>query len=1063
MKPSFALNLTEEGVTLLHRTARGWLDVGQVAFDDDDLPAALDYLRSTALGLSPKDITTKLVIPNSQILYLEVTAPGPDKASKEAQIAAALEGRTPYAVSELAYDWSGEGSAVMVAVVAKDTLAEAEAFATEHRFNPLSFCAIPPDGFAREPFFGTSKVSATLLSKGKKVEPDSDPIVIITREMPKADTTTERPAPADVVDEVVQPDPHAATVAEVTPETPQDLSELVVPPTNATDVAKPSGPVVETEVAPEAVPPLVPPKSEAPELPVADPLPETASSAAIDTPEAAKPPAPDFVAQSGFAPPTRAEEPAFSEPDPLPAAAVAVPDPAPIEAQVKQSDRVIAPDTDEAPLAVDVPVEEPPPARKPSVLTAELDDIPPAPAAATMMAFASRRAAEAEQSGKKGDPASRVVPLPSLGGATSSSTVPRPAMAKPITERPTPVARPTPKFSYDDPVPPPPRLPGDPPAASVGVMGKAGKGLRSLSTLVSAPDMSGVRKKNPPPTPAQAAAVSPAATAATLTATNPKVTRLADVERPAGKAKPKLVEPDALARGLGARGVQQRGKPRFLGLIMTGILLLMLAIVAAWSSFFLTQNDPQVLDDTTVASATLDATSATDDIPAPNDEMLADLEDQSDLGPDVVAPEAVDTALIAAPEAVEPALPPAEAVAAEEPAVEVVEAVAPEPTPEPAPGPAPQTGVEPQVAEAAQPNVDGQDEIFLAGMDAPPSFSDPLVLTAPAAVGDVLPGPQMPPPPFGTVYQFDENGMILPTAEGITTPEGVLLIAGKPPLVPPPRPASVLAAANAVEPQPEAAVAAAVATTPAAETAVTPEQTFAADPALSTARPRVRPAGLAPAAPAGGEDDASLAPAEGSRFASLRPRLRPQAILAAGESARRESEAASLALQAAATAAAQAVVADQAQLASLSPTAVTVSRVPAPRPRDMSKAVAVAVAAATQQSAPRQTEQANSEPAHEEADSEPEVVASAAPRIPTRANVAQQATFVNAINLSKTNLIGVYGSQSKRYALVRQSNGRYKKVKVGDTVDGGKVQAITSNEVRYQKGGRLLSLTMPKT
>ena len=97
----------------------------------------------------------------------------------------------------------------------------------------------------------------------------------------------------------------------------------------------------------------------------------------------------------------------------------------------------------------------------------------------------------------------------------------------------------------------------------------------------------------------------------------------------------------------------------------------------------------------------------------------------------------------------------------------------------------------------------------------------------------------------------------------------------------------------------------------------------------------------------------------------------------------------------------------------------------------------------------------------DEAD-EPEVAAAAAPKIPTKASVAKQATFKNALNLSKLNLIGVYGTQSKRYALIRQANGKYKKIKVGDRIDGGRVEAITQNEVRYQKGGRLISLKMPK-
>ena len=100
-------------------------------------------------------------------------------------------------------------------------------------------------------------------------------------------------------------------------------------------------------------------------------------------------------------------------------------------------------------------------------------------------------------------------------------------------------------------------------------------------------------------------------------------------------------------------------------------------------------------------------------------------------------------------------------------------------------------------------------------------------------------------------------------------------------------------------------------------------------------------------------------------------------------------------------------------------------------------------------------------PAAPEDDGEPEV-ASAAPSIPTKASVAKQATFKNAINLSKVNLIGVYGTSSNRHALIRQANGRFKKVKVGDKIDGGQIAAITASEVRYKKGGKMVTLAMPK-
>ena len=62
-----------------------------------------------------------------------------------------------------------------------------------------------------------------------------------------------------------------------------------------------------------------------------------------------------------------------------------------------------------------------------------------------------------------------------------------------------------------------------------------------------------------------------------------------------------------------------------------------------------------------------------------------------------------------------------------------------------------------------------------------------LALPALVEARDVLPDPVMPPPAPGTVYRFDARGLLQPTAEGIMSPEGVFLIAGKPPLVPPVR------------------------------------------------------------------------------------------------------------------------------------------------------------------------------------------------------------------------------------------------------------------------------------
>ncbi|MDP2083690.1 MAG: translation initiation factor 2, partial [Gemmobacter sp.] len=187
MKPSFALTLSHESIGLMHRTPQGWVSIGTVATDDPDLTGALDYLRRTALGLEPQGFATKVVIPNTEILYDVLRAPGPKPAQRRAQIAAALEGRTPYTLDELTFDWSGTGDEVHVAIVARETLAEAEAFATEHGFNPVSFVAIPaPGGFAAEPWFGQTSCAPDLLAPGEKVVRDQDPIRPVQRAPAKA-------------------------------------------------------------------------------------------------------------------------------------------------------------------------------------------------------------------------------------------------------------------------------------------------------------------------------------------------------------------------------------------------------------------------------------------------------------------------------------------------------------------------------------------------------------------------------------------------------------------------------------------------------------------------------------------------------------------------------------------------------------------------------------------------------------------------------------------------------------------------------------------------------------
>ncbi len=183
MKPGFALDLANEGLRLLARRTTGWVALGHVDFDDPEVEKKLAALRGKAETLAPGRVTTKLILPASQILYTEIDAPGPDRAARRAQIAAALEGRTPYPVKDLVFDWSRIGPEVHAAVIARVTLEEAEAFAETHGFNPVAFVARPEPGqFAGEPFFGETSAASTYLPTGERLDRDQDPVRVIDAE-----------------------------------------------------------------------------------------------------------------------------------------------------------------------------------------------------------------------------------------------------------------------------------------------------------------------------------------------------------------------------------------------------------------------------------------------------------------------------------------------------------------------------------------------------------------------------------------------------------------------------------------------------------------------------------------------------------------------------------------------------------------------------------------------------------------------------------------------------------------------------------------------------------------
>ncbi|MEW9919495.1 hypothetical protein AB2B41_07770 [Marimonas sp. MJW-29] len=180
MKPSFALSLSFDGIRLLYRAAGGWRVVGEVSLDSPDMSAELEVLRKTAAALEPGGVRSKLLLPNDQIKYLSIETPGLDEDARRQAARDALDGATPYAVADLSFDISAEGDLTHIAAVAKETLAEAEAFAVEHRFQPVSFAAVPGDQpYLGEPFFGQTQGAAKFLEPGESVEPDGIAVVVI--------------------------------------------------------------------------------------------------------------------------------------------------------------------------------------------------------------------------------------------------------------------------------------------------------------------------------------------------------------------------------------------------------------------------------------------------------------------------------------------------------------------------------------------------------------------------------------------------------------------------------------------------------------------------------------------------------------------------------------------------------------------------------------------------------------------------------------------------------------------------------------------------------------------
>ncbi len=888
MKPNFALSLSFDGIKLLHRAAGGWREIGEVAVSSDDLAGELAILRKTATSLEPGGLRTKLVIPESQIKYLTIDTPDMSDADRRKAAELALVDATPYTLPELAYDISIDGAQTHIAAVARETLAEAEAFAVENRFHPVSFVAVPGDAaYLGEPFFGMTEGAQALLEPGETVEPDGIAVVIV------------------------------GTVS-------------------ASDIA---GKAMVEEAAPSVA----------------------------DTPASAEPdPAEDV----------EATEPAVTEPE----AADATPD------QPKA-----AQEPEETAIPARQAAKSAPEADKPVTLakTAELPPldlaVPEQPAKTQGISASQEKAA-----GPEAPPEGAAPRKPTLSAAQSFSS-----------------RRSTPSVA---------------PARPLGGAQRTGESL-------PAPDSSSLAP--PPQMAADAAELAPVEDkrgfSGFLSRRKPRKRAAAPLPVPIPEIEPAGTEAERMTV-FGARTAEVGGKPRFLGLIMTVILLVFLAGVAAWAAVFLDDGIAGLLRD--------DARRTTASAPENqiDPEVIRATEDAvSETEPEGVQIAALDPVLSAEDTAVLDALqnPRAEP---QRPVITEQEAAARYAV----------TGIWPlaPVTSLSAPAMDVAP-VYHGSIDAVSSASDAIALPAPETFDtDVQLAAVVSPQPFGQQTTLDAEGLIVPTPEGVIAPGGFTLVAASPPLKPPST-STRLGVASA-------AVAAAVAPTSP----------------LAGFRPRNRPIGLAERA-----ERAQLGGVSRIELAAYRPSLRPSSIqdraaeAAEAEEAAQAARAAEVALQeeTAAAAAQAATAAAAAALAIPHPTVIAPSAAiqdatrlataqsirPDTRPRNFDRIV-------------RRAERSTA-PAQE---TRVAAAASVAPRtvqpsIPSKATVARSATVTNAINLRRVNLIGVYGKPSSRRALVRLANGRYQKVSVGDRIDGGRVSAIDTSELRYTKGGRNVVLKMP--
>jgi hypothetical protein len=468
----------------------------------------------------------------------------------------------------------------------------------------------------------------------------------------------------------------------------------------------------------------------------------------------------------------------------------------------------------------------------------------------------------------------------------------------------------------------------------------------------------------------------------------------------------------SLTSGLLARKpVEASGPSLKMGLVLTAILLLLLGAIAVWSILFLPDSPMARLfsseteeTETAILGPDLDAPALPEiAAPAPATEVVAPDPLPEDLAADTPALDAPEDEMAALPDA--PVLPP-ETDLPDIDADLVLEPLPPLPEDllpslEETERIYAEDGIWPRTPDRPSfAPFDVVDRLYIASIDPATLDLDAIALPAPDADPTETFARIPSPPPFGSEFEVDPQGLVAPTPEGVLTPEGAFVILGRPPVTPPQRPREPVVA------EPE---------TPAIDID---------NAILGTVRPTARPGDL---------DEVRQRQVLGgltvTELAARRPTERPQ-------SAQEQAAQASLFQP----------ENGEPEDRSLAGTELAVATSPTPRlrPSNIDSLVAAAVRAPV-----------------EPVEAVPAVAAAPQPSIPSNASVTRAATERNAMRLRDVNLIGVTGTPSNRTALVRLPSGRFVRVSVGDRLDGGRVAAIGEDSLQYVRRGQNITLDIP--